>query len=131
MNTRTRLSALLLESIVAATSIALFSLARLCKTIRIRLMPKLDCQIRAVGRKSLAHMVQRLRLTSGFWLFSVVFSLCSSSASETHWSLKPLTKPIVPQANNRAWARTPIDRFILAKLEEKGLHPAPAADKRT
>jgi hypothetical protein len=31
----------------------------------------------------------------------------------------------------RGWVRTPIDAFILAKLEEAGLKPAPAADKRT
>jgi hypothetical protein len=30
-----------------------------------------------------------------------------------------------------AWVKSPIDRFILARLEEKGLKPAPPADKRT
>ena len=30
-----------------------------------------------------------------------------------------------------SWTRTPIDRFILAKLQEKNLQPSPAADKRT
>ncbi len=31
----------------------------------------------------------------------------------------------------RAWVRTPIDRFVLARLEENKLKPAPEADKRT
>ena len=32
---------------------------------------------------------------------------------------------------NEAWVRTPIDRFMLAKLEALGLSPAPEADRRT
>ena len=47
------------------------------------------------------------------------------------WSLKPLNKPAIPKVKNEAWVRTPIDAFILAKLEEKGLSPAPTADPRT
>ncbi len=35
------------------------------------------------------------------------------------------------QAQNEAWAQSPIDRFILRKLEEKNMKPAPAADKLT
>ena len=30
-----------------------------------------------------------------------------------------------------SWARNPIDRFILAGLERRGLQPAPEADRRT
>ncbi|MCI0380046.1 MAG: PSD1 and planctomycete cytochrome C domain-containing protein [Gemmataceae bacterium] len=48
-----------------------------------------------------------------------------------HWSLQPLTFQPLPLVKNAAWIRSPIDRFILAKLEEKGIPPAPAADKRT
>ena len=48
-----------------------------------------------------------------------------------HWAWQPLTKPAVPEVKNSAWAKTPVDNFILAKLEEKGLKPTPAADKRT
>jgi hypothetical protein len=50
------------------------------------------------------------------------------------WSLRPVIKPPLPQihsAKHSAWPRNPIDRFILAKLLEKGMEPAPEADRRT
>ena len=50
------------------------------------------------------------------------------------WSLRPLGRPPVPRletADARRWARTPIDAFIVAKLAEKQLTPAPEADPRT
>ncbi len=46
------------------------------------------------------------------------------------WSLEPLKQPEVPQVASH-WPRTPIDAFILAKLEKLGLEPAPEADRRT
>jgi len=36
-----------------------------------------------------------------------------------------------PDVKNKAWVRTPVDAFILATLEAKGLTPTPAADKAT
>jgi len=50
---------------------------------------------------------------------------------EPHWSFIPPTKPAPPTVKNEAWAKNPIDRFILARLEAKGLAPAPEADRRT
>jgi cytochrome c553 len=49
------------------------------------------------------------------------------------WSLRPLTRPELPElsASDEAWARNPIDRFIIAKLREKTLAPSPEADRRT
>jgi hypothetical protein len=47
------------------------------------------------------------------------------------WSLKPVQKPAVPQPKNAEWSGHPVDRFILAKLEEQGLAPANSADPRT
>ena len=41
------------------------------------------------------------------------------------WSFRPLADVAPPAVKNQAWARTPIDRFILAKLEEKNLSPNP------
>ncbi len=57
-------------------------------------------------------------------------SVDATSDRPKHWSLKPLTKPAIPQVKNQAWVRTPIDAFILAKLEEQGMAPAPPADPR-
>ena len=45
------------------------------------------------------------------------------------WSFKPLVRPEAPQVANPGWGRNPIDAFILSKLEQKGLKPAPPADK--
>src|SRR5262249_10135183 len=47
------------------------------------------------------------------------------------WSLRPLVRPAVPAVRDPSWVRTPIDAFILATLEAKGMRPAPAADRRT
>jgi hypothetical protein len=49
----------------------------------------------------------------------------------THWSFQPIRDPAVPDVTDGAWPRDPIDRFILAKLEETGLKPAPEADRRS
>ena len=40
-----------------------------------------------------------------------------------------MTDPALPAVKDEKWVRTPVDRFVLAKLEEKGLKPAPPADK--
>jgi mono/diheme cytochrome c family protein len=47
------------------------------------------------------------------------------------WSLRPLSRPPQPAVKETGWVRNPIDRFILSKLEEKGLKPSPEADRRT
>src|SRR5438045_2113863 len=61
-------------------------------------------------------------------------SPAKNDAASVWWSLQPLKKPAVPcpaDAKYKSWGRTPIDQFVLTKLLEKGLHPSPAADKRT
>jgi mono/diheme cytochrome c family protein len=50
---------------------------------------------------------------------------------QPHWSLIPPVKPEIPQVSNTWWVRNPIDNFIAARLEAKGLSPAPEADRRT
>lgn len=50
---------------------------------------------------------------------------------EDHWAFHPLDRPEPPKVKDNAWVQTPIDQFILAKLEAEGLKPSPKADKRT
>ena len=51
-------------------------------------------------------------------------------AERNFWSFRPLAQPAVPEPDRSDWARTDIDRFVLAKLEEKGLDPLELANRR-
>jgi hypothetical protein len=48
-----------------------------------------------------------------------------------HWSFTRVEQPEVPAVRGAAWCRGPIDRFVLARLEEAGLEPNPEADRAT
>ncbi len=48
-----------------------------------------------------------------------------------HWAFVAPVRPALPEVKNKAWVRTPIDRFILAEIEKQGLSPSPQADKET
>jgi cytochrome c553 len=48
-----------------------------------------------------------------------------------HWSLQPLKKPALPAVTQSDWPQSPVDRFVLARLEAKSLAPAPSADRCT
>ena len=50
---------------------------------------------------------------------------------EPHWSYTPIRRPIIPEVSNTFWPRNQIDRFILAKLETKGLVPSQEANRMT
>jgi hypothetical protein len=50
---------------------------------------------------------------------------------QAHWSYLPPTRPAPPQVDSETWAKNPIDHFVVARLAEVGLKPAPAADART
>jgi hypothetical protein len=47
------------------------------------------------------------------------------------WAYSPVQQPSLPKVKQAAWVRTPVDAFVLAKLEEKGLKPSPDADRAT
>ena len=52
-----------------------------------------------------------------------------SEARSRLWSLQPVRQSPLPSVKDAAWVKTPIDRFVLAKLEAKGIKPARAADR--
>ena len=46
----------------------------------------------------------------------------------THWAWQPVQEAPPPEVADDAWPATPVDRFLLAALEEAGFSPAPPAD---
>ncbi len=52
-------------------------------------------------------------------------------AGKTHWAFQPVKKQAPPPVKQSNWVKSPVDNFILARLEEKGLQPGALADKRT
>ncbi|HJT79443.1 MAG TPA: DUF1549 domain-containing protein, partial [Gemmataceae bacterium] len=48
-----------------------------------------------------------------------------------HWAYETPQRPDLPAVRDARWPRNAIDRFILARLEQEGLHPTPEADKAT
>jgi hypothetical protein len=50
---------------------------------------------------------------------------------ERHWAFVPSQPAAPPAVRDAAWARNPIDRFVLARLEREGLKPSPEADRAT
>ncbi len=54
-----------------------------------------------------------------------------TAAQRSFWSFQPLRDPAPPSVKDDTWPASAIDRFVLAKLEENHLAPAPAADKAT
>ncbi len=49
----------------------------------------------------------------------------------THWAYQPIQKPELPAVKNTVWIKSPVDRFVLAKLEAASLEPSSPASRRT
>ena len=47
-----------------------------------------------------------------------------------HWAFQPVNNATAPAMKDSAWAKTPLDRFILSRLQQSNLSPAKPADKR-
>jgi hypothetical protein len=53
----------------------------------------------------------------------------SIESGRQFWSLLPIANPKPPSNKSSEWAKTPIDQFILDRLERENLQPAPSADR--
>jgi len=56
--------------------------------------------------------------------------LKASAAAPDHWAFKVPKRPPTPVVRNKAWVRNPVDAFIAAEQEKRGLKPVPEADPR-
>lgn len=69
------------------------------------------------------------------WVKSGLAFPADSAASKrhrdpNHWAFISPAEVAIPPVQNAAWPQSDLDRFVLARLEAKGLSPAPKADKR-
>lgn len=55
----------------------------------------------------------------------------AAKAVPNGWAYQPVKQPQAPAVKQQKWVRTPIDAFVLARLEEKGIKPAAEADRAT
>jgi cytochrome c551/c552 len=83
---------------------------------------------------SLSKIIARSALSLSL-AAATVFAADQTSAptpaapSRAWWAYQPLASVTVPNVKYQEWVRTPIDAFVLAKLEEKSLQPSKDADR--
>jgi Protein of unknown function (DUF1549)/Protein of unknown function (DUF1553)/Planctomycete cytochrome C len=53
-----------------------------------------------------------------------------ADAQRQLWSLLPLKSPAAPEVKDQRWTKTPIDKFVFAKMQQEGLAPVAPASKR-
>lgn len=80
-------------------------------------------------------------LFTGIFPVLFLYAAFPISASETpgdahpaesqFWSFRPIGKPTPPDVKDLHWCQSPVDQFILARLEQEGITPSPPCDKRT
>ncbi|QDV36855.1 PSD1 and planctomycete cytochrome C domain-containing protein [Tautonia plasticadhaerens] len=54
-----------------------------------------------------------------------------TEADRAHWAFRPVERPEVPEVEDPDWVLDPIDAFVLDRLEQEGLGPAPDASRAT
>jgi hypothetical protein len=65
-------------------------------------------------------------------LIAAALALPTACAQDRdHWAFRKLDRPAVPPVKDARRARTPVDAFVLARLEAKGLGFSPEADRAT
>jgi hypothetical protein len=73
-----------------------------------------------------------LSLSLLFGLIALAAAAADDKPATKAWSpYHPVQVPSIPAVKNKAWVRTPVDAFVLAKLDAAGLKPSPEADRAT
>ena len=87
---------------------------------------------RALGSEEVAALEQWVKLGAPDPRESVAVakSGVDPAAVRKHWAFHPLTHPQPPTPKPTAWSQQPLDRFVLARMQQQGLAPNPPADPR-
>jgi hypothetical protein len=57
--------------------------------------------------------------------------LAGSERHDRHWAFRPIRRPPVPGVQDQRFAQSPVDAFIVSRLEAAGFEPSPEADRET
>ncbi len=57
-------------------------------------------------------------------------AMSHSANAPAHWAFRPLRTVLPPPVHDKSWGESPIDAFIMARLEAAGIAPSPPAGKR-
>jgi mono/diheme cytochrome c family protein len=86
-----------------------------------------------LSNEAIVHLTEWVKMGAPWPDDTAKTDAASQSVAEVrrkHWAFQPVKKPSLPAVKKSDWVQTPIDAFVLAGLEAKGLAPAPAADRR-
>jgi mono/diheme cytochrome c family protein len=90
-----------------------------------------DLKMPKKGQKLTAEQVGLLRA----WIDQGVVwpepAVAPANDPKRHWAFKAPVRPPTPSVNDRQWIRSPVDNFVLARLEREKLAPSPEADRVT
>jgi hypothetical protein len=82
-----------------------------------------DVKVRMPPAQTLKKLTSGQKETLTKWI-------AAGAEYQAHWSFIAPKRPEAPAVKDEKWVRNPIDRFILAELEKRGLTPNPEADRR-
>ena len=97
----------------------------------LQMPPPKDGASQKLAGAIIADLVEWVRIGAPMPKDSPASVSQANASTLRHWAFEPLSDPPVPTTKDAAWPKTDIDRFILAKLEDAALSPAPPADART
>jgi hypothetical protein len=61
-------------------------------------------------------------------LAGLSLAVAASGQDGAFWAYQPLQRPVVPNVAATAWPLSPVDAFVLSRLQAHGLQPSPPAD---
>ena len=83
------------------------------------------------GRREITSLITIAMLAAAAFIRAAVETSDAEKEARAHWAFQPVKRPPEPAVQHPVWIKTPVDSFVLAKLEAKGMKPSAAAGKET
>jgi mono/diheme cytochrome c family protein len=81
--------------------------------------------------QALADVADWVKMGAPWPVASAASSDSGKDPRASHWSFRPVADPPLPAVKRTDLVAGPVDAFLQAKLEAKGIEPAPEVDRRT